>query len=466
MLWDVSLYSIVLLMLFVMGVGVLVMMWAILKRRIVQQQDRWISVECEWYHSTVTSILEGRFWGDPDQLRKKPDSPEWKAIEKLLLSEMEYSAEEQRKRLIQMFDRLGYVDFYLHELQDEAAWRRSRAALRLGQMRNPKAVSLLIQALGDDDRDVRQRAVQALGIIQDSKAVKPLVEQILRMTFPDKKISRHTLKGSLIAYGEKAIPLLLPWLSNSHDVIRQLVVEILAELPSKMALAPLIKRLDDPNPEVRAKAAYALGRVRYPLAVKPLVTLLSDPFWYVRLHSAKSLGKIGSPRAVFGLCTCLHDSHWQVRMAAAHSLIAIGPLAIGALTTYLLYTRDRYAGQQIAEALQQSGLVNQWIEDLAAPDTETVQKAQNILSAVIRNFLLDSFVTAARSHPNRQVRLRLVEILNGIVNLHVSKVLRQISLYDPDPGVRTLAQDVLARRLRQRLVFNHARSLAERPSMG
>lgn len=467
MLWDVDAYSLFgFIIILLLSVTVLVMAWVIITRMNGERKDSLLDLECKWYQSTIEAILEGKFWGDPAQLRKKPGTEAWQAIEKLLFQEMEVSSGEQQGRLIEMFERLGYVEFYIRELQAEKSWRRAHAALRLGQMKNPRVVSALIEVLQDPNQNVRQRAVQALGMIHDQKALKALVEQIHKATSPAPKISKQILKASLIAHGDQAIPMLLPLLSDAHDASRVLVAEILAEIPSQSTLASLVKSLNDPHPEVRARAARALGKIKHPLGVNPLIESLSDPFWYVRLQSAKSLGKIGSPCAVFGLCHSLGDPCWQVRMAAAHSLMALGPFATGALTVYLLYTKDRYTGQQIAEILQQSGLVNRWIEDLAAADAETVQKAKDLLSAIARNLLMDPLVAAVRNHPDRQVRVRLVEILSGITTRPVSKVLRQISIYDSDPGVRALAQDVLSRRLRQRLSFNHAGNFADRFSVG
>jgi HEAT repeat protein len=467
MLWDVDLISLLgISMILLMGVSILTMAWVVLRRMIRHEKIYQLTMECEWYQSTVVAILEGRFWGDPKQLRKRPGTVEWKAIERLLLEKMGSSTNEQQKRLIAMFEQLGYAKFYTEALCIGASWKRGQAALRLGQMRSSEATPFLIKILSDPDQNVRQRAVQALGRVQDPKAIQALVEQVTQWTAAGPEISREVLKTSIIGHGEKAISMLLPLLLHPHDEVRILTAEILAESPSVKAVASLIKSLSDPHPEVRARAACALGRIRHPLGVKPLISMLLDPFWYVRLQSAQSLGEIGSPRAVFGLFNCLGDSHWRVRAAAARSLMEIGPIAIEALTTYLLYTRDRYAGQQIAEVLQRSGLLAQWIQDLVATDSHTAERARNILGALARNFLLDSLVTAARRHSNRQIRLRLAEILSKIINLETSKVLRQISLYDSDLEVRTVAQDALSWRLRHRQVFGYAGNCTGYSSVG
>lgn len=48
----------------------------------------------------------------------------------------------------------------------------------LGEMRNDKAVEVLLEALSDVNPDIRAAAVEALGKIGDSRAVKPLVKAV------------------------------------------------------------------------------------------------------------------------------------------------------------------------------------------------------------------------------------------------------------------------------------------------
>ncbi len=468
MLWDVNPYTLFVTIIILFAVISILMMGGVMIHRMIgQMNDCRVLLECDWYQSTIVSILEGRFWGDPDQLRRKPNSAEWKAIEKLLLRGSDSLIEEHRQRAVQMFERLGYVKFYRHQLKAEEPRKRFQASLRLGQMRSPRAVPFLVQALDDEDGAVRQGAVQALGMIRDPRAVMALVEQIpqYRIVSSHHRISGQVLKESLIAQGEPAISMLVPLLSDSNDAVRVLVTEILAEIPSREALEYLIKRLNDSNPEVRARAARALGRIGHSIAVKSLLELLSDPFWYVRLQATKALGRLASPRAISGLCTRLEDSHWQVRMAAAHALVTVGPEAVSALTAYLLYTKDHYAREQMIEVFQQSGFVNQWIEDLSSSDTQTARKAKKILSAIAHTWLLETLTSAARNHPRVEVRMGLVEILGGIDNPQSSKILRQASLYDSNSKVREFAQDLLTKRLRHKQVFNDAGIFADPPSM-
>ncbi len=60
----------------------------------------------------------------------------------------------------------------------------------------------------------------------------------------------------------------------------------------------VIARLDDPNPNTRAKAARQLGRMRAARAYDPLIRLLHDDEASVRIAAAEALGDLGDPKAL------------------------------------------------------------------------------------------------------------------------------------------------------------------------
>ena len=65
-------------------------------------------------------------------------------------------------------------------LMDEFAARRAAAAHRLAELGNPLASPYLIAALCDNSWEVRQAAVEALGHISESEAIKPLQDLLDR----------------------------------------------------------------------------------------------------------------------------------------------------------------------------------------------------------------------------------------------------------------------------------------------
>ena len=85
----------------------------------------------------------------------------------------------------------------------------------------------------------------------------------------------------------------------------------------------LITALGDPDPEIRASAAWGLGSLRAPAAVTPLLALLQDTDSEVRLVAAQSLVWIKDQRAVPGLIAALKNRSASVREAATGVLRGI-----------------------------------------------------------------------------------------------------------------------------------------------
>ncbi|MBL7134198.1 MAG: HEAT repeat domain-containing protein, partial [Phycisphaerae bacterium] len=88
---------------------------------------------------------------------------------------------------------------------------------RLGLSKDPRVVVPLIEALSDDDSDVRKAAAKALGRLSDKRAVKPLVKA----------------------------------LSDDEYYVRGAAAKALGQLGDKRAVVPLIEALADDNSRVR-----------------------------------------------------------------------------------------------------------------------------------------------------------------------------------------------------------------------
>ena len=86
----------------------------------------------------------------------------------------------------------------------------------------------------------------------------------------------------------------------------------------------LVALLADPEPQLRRRAALAIGRVRLSEGVPPLISALSDPVMEVRQASAFALGLIGDVTAVPALVETLRDPEPMVQGRAAEALGRIG----------------------------------------------------------------------------------------------------------------------------------------------
>src|SRR5262245_29209378 len=77
-----------------------------------------------------------------------------------------------------------------------------------------------------------------------------------------------------------------------------------------------LRRLQSEDPQVRRRAAAALGETSDPRAVGPLIGALKDKDWDVQRAAAKALGKIGSP-AVESLIAALKDISLELQIAVS-----------------------------------------------------------------------------------------------------------------------------------------------------
>src|SRR5262249_5609664 len=104
-------------------------------------------------------------------------------------------------------------------------------------------------------------------------------------------------------------------LKQDPDITRRL---------GRRAVEPLIDALDDPDREVRDKAALVLGELGDRQATLPLTALLHGPDAEVRWRAAAALGELRDSRAVGPLVQALRDPDEAVRSGAVRALEMTG----------------------------------------------------------------------------------------------------------------------------------------------
>lgn len=168
-------------------------------------------------------------------------------------------------------------------LADVRLGRRYIAAWALGEIGSEGVVQPLLNALGDQDEEVRKFATRSL-IKLNQLAVVPLIDFLQQATDP------LSVAAAVRALGDIAAP---------------------------QAFEALLLRLDGPS---RADVVTALGKLKDPRTVVALVSVLHDPAWQVRMSAATALGPIGSEKQAAELETLLDDEVNVVREWAARSL--------------------------------------------------------------------------------------------------------------------------------------------------
>jgi len=265
-------------------------------------------------------------------------------------------------------------------LRDKSAEVREKAALALGEIKDPRAVEplsialrdseyvvkvlaakalgeigkpaveVLIAALTDPSSDVRMNAAQALGEINDERAIDPLRAA---MNDSDLSVGRHasTAFGKIGKLAPEKLPGNLTEDLKSQDPAKRAeVVRVLGDMKDRRAVESLIAALKDESWQVRRNAAMALGEIKDPRAVEPLVAALRDDVVEVRESVPFGLAKIGEP-ALGPLIGALKDQNKDVRSNAAMALLIMKDYRAVEPLIAALRDPDNYVRHRVSSAL-------------------------------------------------------------------------------------------------------------------
>lgn len=334
------------------------------------------------------------------------DADDRPAVESIFFDLTRIAKGNVRRRAREAFERLGIVDHYLERLKSRRWWFRAEACEKLGLMGSPRAVKPLIEGLSDPSSEVRLRATQALGQIGTSEALRPLVKALKSPG----RWSAIRVSVVLILAGDEAVNVLLEEFQWLPDHAKLSAVDIFARIRSLRSSPLLRELLTDSSPDLRARAANALGMLGDPTAAPLLIRALEDGRWPVRAMAAKALGRLRETGSIRALKGSLADPQWWVRANAAEALKAKGASGREALLE-MLDSPDPYAAQQAVQMLQESGVLDDFIGMLisTAPGEQT--SALGIMTKLVKLRRVDLLTDAARQHPDRNVRQRLATLL-------------------------------------------------------
>jgi HEAT repeat protein len=229
------------------------------------------------------------------------------------------------------------IEKFLLEAEDPRV--RAAAAAVLGGMGNAAAVPALVAALRDREEEVRGEVISALGMI--GPAARPAVPALTGIVRSGRHMFYTKAVEALIAIGCPPVDILTEHLKDSDSDLqdaahRGLIAAGVAAFP---ALTALIRGGD---PELRTRAAQALGRIKDPLAVPILIEALKDDEAFVRVPASNALAGIGAP-AVPALVGALRHKDDLVALSAGKILGRIkDPLSVPGLIESLLDSRAEW----------------------------------------------------------------------------------------------------------------------------
>lgn len=216
---------------------------------------------------------------------------------------------------------------------------------------SPRVVEALIRALGDSVDAVRMSAGVALTTegVRAGGAVPALHNALHDSAHAIVRWQAAIILGRLApSAGQASVPVLTEALSDEEPQVRAAAAEALGRIGqgSAPALPQLFLLVRDPDATVRLKTVEALPNVtRDTSIISRLILALSDSAPEVRRGSAASLGALGTStsRSVAALGRALEDPSAAVRAAAALALAEIGPPARASRVALLAAQRDSSA---------------------------------------------------------------------------------------------------------------------------
>jgi HEAT repeat protein len=240
--------------------------------------------------------------------------------------------------------------------------------------------------------------------------------------------------------GESAVEPLIAVLEDSNPNVRAGAARALGKIGDSRALGSLIFRLrNDPDVEVRKSVVWALhmGETR---SVHPLIEALRDEDEWVRFGAVIVLAKIGEP-AVMPLINAMHDNMPLVRANAAETLGRIADRRAAEPLANALNDADEEVWQQAAVALgrmRDARAVKYLVNIVQSPESALRTKAIKALGQIRDVRAVDPLIDVVYQEEDRWMRLFAIESLGRIGDIRAIEVMVDAA-YDESRDVRTKA---------------------------
>ncbi|NOD36188.1 MULTISPECIES: HEAT repeat domain-containing protein [unclassified Ruegeria] len=234
----------------------------------------------------------------------------------------------------------GLFSEYAKSEYDVIRLRAIQALTTIGASNSPA----LIEALLDDDEDVRQDAAQALGALGVKEAAPQLLENLIHDPCGEVKLACVTALAELKA--EDAAPYLRTLVTGRGDEItwdedelhqdewddwldtQIAAIRALGQMADATAIEPIVIALmDEDGQELGDVACEALGRIGVP-AVPTLGVFTQSSNRRLRHRALRTLATIGGAEAEGLLRKALNDKDGAVRLIAHEALMPNDPVLV------------------------------------------------------------------------------------------------------------------------------------------
>ncbi len=259
-------------------------------------------------------------------------------------------------KVLAKLKRLSVVDAIVAVTKSPDPELRMEVAKTLAAFGSPLTVKPLMEMTKDPNPKVRAAALEGLGG-PGGREAPPYLREVLpylaaALNDPNPQIRQGAVNG-LVKLGQWSLQAIAKvqeegspvakkeaekafreicegfrkdLLENTDRLIRRDMARYLGELRYARAAVDLVKKLEDPDPEVKSACAYALGKIGAKHAAWQLREVMKNKGeeMPVRLATAVALGQMGDQQAVGFLIKQLNSDDEKVRSAAVEALRTIG----------------------------------------------------------------------------------------------------------------------------------------------
>ena len=259
----------------------------------------------------------------------------------MLIQRLKPASDEERRCTLEALREVGAIDVLVRSTRRRIPWRRALAIRTLGWVGAAETVPLLIERLADDERQVRESAVRALGRIGNPRGLEPL-EVLFRSPG---RVGSGIVYDALVAFGREAAPIFVSGLRSDIPSVRiASCFGIAAVCGADDARALVEPLLHDDDASVRAAAADSLQQVGGEDVPDSLAQAMYDEHPSVRSAATSALDSFDDPRAVALAVNALADPEREVAVRAGETLVRLTrrPAAADAATAALQQTGEEW----------------------------------------------------------------------------------------------------------------------------
>jgi len=186
---------------------------------------------------------------------------------------------------------------------------------------HPKAVGTLLDVINHSDQKRKLAALDLVSQFED-KRIEELLIRLLEDPSPE--LRRRAIALSPFFCQNVVIPKLIVASTDKDGLMRWSTVQALGQFEDKKAFDPLMERLNDDLPHIRAVALDALRGYEDPKLLDLTIKLLGDDSVYVRGSAIKNIKEKPDKKAVEALILMLNDGDQFVASTSAEILGIIG----------------------------------------------------------------------------------------------------------------------------------------------